>query len=239
MNSELIYKLLLLQLESNKKIEISVTGYSMNPTLYESDLITVEKSDNYKIGDMLIFIYKNNELLVHRLLDIKDGKYFCKGDNSFRLEDITGNKIIGKVVKINGINITSCPTRLTVLSYLVNRAFIKCRYNIDKTKETYIYKLYEKVILKKEAIDMYKKNENMDYIEVDDTSMAVFDPETSDTHFFDEIGIDILNILSEPCDIDGLLNKLCDIYEVTPVDIREDVKVFLDEAISKNVIEIL
>ena len=239
MNNELIYKLLLLQLKSNKKIEISVTGYSMNPTLYESDLITVEKSNNYEIGDMLIFIYKNNELLVHRLLDIKVGRYFCKGDNSFRLEDITENQIIGKVIKINGINITSCPTRLTVLSYLVNRAFIKCRYDIDKTKETSIYKLYEKIILKKEVIDMYKKNENMDYIEVDNTSIAVFDPETSDTHFFDEIGIDILNILSEPCDIDLLLDKLCEIYEVTPNDIKEDVKVFLDEAISKSVIEIL
>ena len=37
----------------------------------------------------------------------------------------------------------------------------------------------------------YQKNKEMDYIFSDETSLAVFDSESGDTHFFDETGIDI------------------------------------------------
>ena len=86
---------------------------------------------------------------------------------------------------------------------------------------------------------IYKKNENMDYIQTDETSLAVFDPETGDTHFFDETGIDILNILSEPCDLELLLSKLCEIYDVTADEIRADIEEFLAETVEKKVVEIL
>ncbi len=86
---------------------------------------------------------------------------------------------------------------------------------------------------------VYKKNENMDYIQSDETSLAVFDPDTGDTHFFDENGIDILNILSEPCDLDTLLSKLCAIYDVTPDAIKTDVEEFLSDTTQKKVVEIL
>lgn len=235
MDSRLIQKLLFVQTGAGRTIEIHVTGTSMNPILYENDIISIMKSDTYEIGDILVFVYKNNELLVHRLLDIQKGKYFCKGDNSFRLEDITKEQIIGKV-----INLPQCSKRLIYLSYLVNRTFVKCRYDIDKTKETSIYKLYKKIILRNEEnIMVYKKNESMDYIQADETSLAVFDSESGDTHFFDEAGIHILNILSEPCDMDTLIEKLCEIYEVTSDDIHDDVKEFLDDTVSKKVVEIL
>lgn len=235
MDNRLVQKLLFAQTRAGKTIEICVTGTSMNPTLYENDVVSVMKSDTYEIGDILVFVYKNNELLVHRLLDIQKEKYFCKGDNSFRLEDIINDQIIGKI-----INIPPCPKRLVYLSYLVNRTFVKCRYDIDKTKETSIYKLYRKIILRNEDnIMVYKKNENMDYIQADETSLAVFDPESGDTYFFDETGIDILNVLSEPCDMETLLSKLCKIYEVTPEDVKEDVQEFIDDIISKKVIEVL
>ncbi len=83
---------------------------------------------------------------------------------------------------------------------------------------------------------IYQKNEGMDYIQTDNTSLAVYDPESGDTHFFDETGIDILNSLTEPCDIDGLLKKLCQIYDAAPQDIRSDVEEFLQEAVSKQVV---
>lgn len=83
----------------------------------------------------------------------------------------------------------------------------------------------------------FRKNKNMDYIQTDETSLAVFDPESGDTHFFDEIGIDILSLLDEPCDLETLLQKLCGIYDATPDDIRADVEEFLAETISKKVVE--
>ncbi len=80
----------------------------------------------------------------------------------------------------------------------------------------------------------------MDFIQTDDeTSLAVFDPESGDTHFFDETGIGILNILTEPCTIEYLLKKLCETYDVTPDDIRLDVEEFLADTVSKKVVVVV
>ena len=39
---------------------ISVSGVSMEPTLFEGDVIHIV-SGEYKIGDILIFVYKHND----------------------------------------------------------------------------------------------------------------------------------------------------------------------------------
>ena len=82
----------------------------------------------------------------------------------------------------------------------------------------------------------YVKNKKMDFIQTDDTSLAVYDPESGDTHFFDETGTDILSFLSEPCGLEELLEKLCGVYEATPGDIRGDVEEFLLEVMEKGVV---
>lgn len=151
MDSNLLHKLLFAQVNSGKEVEISVVGTSMNPTLYEGDTIAIKKYTDYNIGDILVYIYKDDGLLVHRLLDRRDNEYFCKGDNSFRLEDINYTDVLGKIIAVNGEPLKPCDKRLVILSLLVNRAFYKCHYDIEKTKETQIYKLYEKSILKKPA----------------------------------------------------------------------------------------
>ena len=203
-------------------------------------IITVMPMPEYAVGDIVVFVYKNNDVLVHRLLRMDDGIYYCKGDNSFRLEDINKNQIIGKVVKANGTEIKPPTDRLLSLSYCVNRELIRCRYDIEKTKQTPIYKLYEKTILRKEEnIMIYKKNEAMDYIKVDDTSLAVFDPESGDTHFFDETGMDILECLSQPITMEDLLSKLCKIYDAQPEDIKDDVEEFITDTVAKKVVEVL
>ena len=86
---------------------------------------------------------------------------------------------------------------------------------------------------------IYKKNEAMDYIPTDEASLAVFDPESGNTHFFDETATDILNSLEPPCDLDTLLSRLCKIYEAAPEDIKSDVVAFLTECIAKKVVEVL
>ena len=240
MDDKLLQKLLAVQVSAGKPVEISVVGVSMNPTLYEGDSITVQRQAEYEIGDILVFTYKHDELLVHRLLEKRDGLYFCKGDNAFRLEDVPYERIIGKVTAVNGRSLPPCAPRLITLSMLVNRAFFRCRYDAEKTKQSSIYQLYQKVILRKEEnIMVYQKNKSMEYIQRDETSLAVFDPESGDTHFFDEIGIDILGMLEEPCDLETLLQKLCAVYETSPDEIREDVEEFLQDTVSKKVVEVL
>lgn len=185
-------------------------------------------------------IYCNNEgILIHRLLKY-DGRYFCKGDNAFRLEDIEYNQIIGKAVLVNNTTIQPWDDCKVRLSYSLNREFVKLRYNMDKIKKSNIYRIYSVLILRKEENKMdYKKTDKMDFILSDETSLAVFDPESGNTYFFDETGIDILNCLDVPCDIQTLLEKLCNIYSVTPEDIRSDLEEFLADTVTKGIVEII
>lgn len=177
--------------------------------------------------------------MIHRLLKY-DGRYFCKGDNAFRLEDIEYNQIIGKAVLVNNTTIQPWDDWKVRLSYSLNREFVKLRYNMDKIKKSNIYRIYSVLILRKEENKMdYKKTDKMDFILSDETSLAVFDPESGNTYFFDETGIDILNCLDVPCDIQTLLEKLCNIYSVTPEDIRSDLEEFLADTVTKGIVEII
>lgn len=83
---------------------------------------------------------------------------------------------------------------------------------------------------------IYTKNNNMDYIPTDDTTVAIFDPESGDTLFLDETATDILNALDDPCELETLLVRLCEIYDASPDDIRCDVEEFLADLIEKKVI---
>ena len=239
MNALLSFKLLLAQLHTGRDVDITVTGISMNPAFYEGDILTIRQSETYSIGDILVFFYKN-ELLVHRLLKKENNLFFCKGDNSFRLENVTWENIAGKVVFCNGHPVVPLsPTALT-LSYLVNRTFRKCGYNHEITKQSGIYRFYHKTIWKTEDTTMkYQKNTKLDYIPTDKTSLAVFDPESGDTHFFDETGMDILACLETACDLETLLERLCKIYNATPDEIRNDVEEFLTETVAKKVVLVL
>ena len=77
-------------------IVISICGNSMYPILCNGDKLIVKLCDNeqYDVGDIIVFPYKQEGLLIHRILMIKDGRYCCKGDNSFRIEDIPMNQVV-------------------------------------------------------------------------------------------------------------------------------------------------
>lgn len=132
MNNQTIITFLKLQLMSKGSVEISIAGNSMNPVLNDGDCIRIEHRDSYAIGDILVFSYKKQGLLVHRLLQIKEEKYFCKGDNSMRLEDITEDQIIGAVIMDEDKNNTN---EFIKASLQIARLFRAYRYNIEKTKE--------------------------------------------------------------------------------------------------------
>ncbi len=127
------------------KIELSLSGTSMLPVLSCGQTITVCAKEQYEIGDILVFLYKNGEVLTHRLLKIQNGRYFCKGDNSFRLEDIEKKDIIGAVELEFDKNNT--PEFISA-SYAVNRLFRANGYDRDKTVKTQQYIEYEDKFLR-------------------------------------------------------------------------------------------
>ena len=223
-------------IQAKGQADITVTGTSMNPTLYEGDCVTIKSFVTYDVGDILVYAYKNEGLLIHRLLR-KDTRYYCKGDNAFRMEDIAPTNIIGKVTAVNTHILQPWPTWKLQLSCAVNQEFHKLHFSITDIVQTDIYRLYLTLILRKGDTDMlYQKNTQMDFISADETSLAVFDPDSSNTYFFDETGIDILNALEEPCTLDSLLHKLCEIYDTSPTEIRDDVEEFLADTVQKKVV---
>ena len=133
----------------NKPFEICVSGNSMNPFLKEGDILTVQPIENCDDGSILVFIHDNEQLLVHRLLEKRDNKYVCKGDNSFRLEAVSKDKIIGIVVSAhrNGeeVKLSSYSTHLIQLSMAVHRTFSDSGYDIKKTLLSDVYKQYIKL----------------------------------------------------------------------------------------------
>lgn len=156
MDNDVMQKLIQIRMKSNRPFEITVQGISMLPVLKLGDIITIQKQENYKIGDILVFSYKNKELLVHRLLKIKNNKYYCKGDNAFRLEDIEFEQIVGKVLckvsngKIHEIKYSNFKLKLVCyFSMQINKSFIKSRYSIENAKASFYYKIFDFLYLSK------------------------------------------------------------------------------------------
>lgn len=82
-----------------------------------------------------------------------------------------------------------------------------------------------------------KKNEIMDYVPIDDTSMAVNNPENGDTHFLEGTAYAIMQEILEGKDsLDALTASLAEKYDAPEDVIRQDVADFLEELIAKKVV---
>lgn len=77
--------------------ELRVFGDSMLPLIKNGDHIIIKKSSSYCLNDVVVFKYKLEGLIVHRIIKIEEDIYYCKGDNAIRTEIINKEDIIGKV----------------------------------------------------------------------------------------------------------------------------------------------
>ena len=84
----------------DKPFEVTVNGESMQPTLYNGDIVRISCDKEYKIGDIVLFKYRDEGDLLHRIISIENNVYSCKGDNALRIEYILFRHIIGKVVSV-------------------------------------------------------------------------------------------------------------------------------------------
>lgn len=80
-----------------------VTSWSMEPTLHVGDLIVVSGREQPKVGDIIVYIKPNGELIVHRLIAVEETAwrtvYITKGDaNPYPDEPINPARVKGKVV---------------------------------------------------------------------------------------------------------------------------------------------
>ncbi|WP_113673343.1 S24/S26 family peptidase [Vallitalea guaymasensis] len=130
-------------LEFRKKIgkpfDIILRGDSMLPLIMDKDIVSVRFSKEYSLGDIVLFSYKDEGELIHRIIKKQNNLFYCKGDNAFRIESITEQNIIGIVTKVTRgsqeiqIKKLSLLTKkiLCYLSMRVNYLFIKHDRNIQ------------------------------------------------------------------------------------------------------------
>ena len=130
--------------KKNDFFAIIVSGNSMEPILCDGEYILAKKDRQYKIGDILIFSYKQQAILVHRLLKINAGRYFCKGDNSFRIEDVSYEQILGKVIISNDVNNNF---DFITASLEIGNIMRCCGYDTNKVMATEAYKKYKEKYL--------------------------------------------------------------------------------------------
>jgi len=110
----LVSKIVLLALGIPSPIAV-VSGTSMEPTLYEGDMVILYKPapSDIKPGDVIVYVSKTGRYIIHRVIEVKvvNGEYYyrTKGDN-VPIEDyiqydnsygISYSRVIGKVLAIN------------------------------------------------------------------------------------------------------------------------------------------
>ena len=125
--------------------EVVVYGNSMYPCLREGDKVLMLKQAAYQSGDILVF-RNENDLIIHRLIVKYNCFFICKGDNSFALEKIISNQVLGKAIKLerngNVVTIPNVGKDFCRLSIAINRVYCASNYNVAKTKESKEYKIF-------------------------------------------------------------------------------------------------
>lgn len=147
------FKILKKNIDNNGSVNIKVDGISMHPTLKKGDIISVISQDKYNVGEIVVYNFNDEGILVHRILKSQKDEYYCKGDNAFRLEHINKKDIIGKVNFINDSIVQIWPQWKIKLSYHINRIYYNSEFDIKFTKNSETFKLYQALVLSGENCD--------------------------------------------------------------------------------------
>ena len=134
-----------------KKQIVSVTGNSMYPAILQNDKVFISRKDDYDVGTILVYAYRSEQYLIHRLLRCINNRYYCKGDNSFGLEDVEKRDILGQVVFILRNNHIIIPNDVTPEfikhSFKIGLEFQSNGFNRDKILNSDIYIKYKQLYL--------------------------------------------------------------------------------------------
>ncbi len=142
------------KIREEREVQIKVSGCSMTPNIKDGTKIIVSEKEVYELGDILVFSdVVGKKINVHRLVMKYNGFYYCKGDNSFAIEKITFDNIIGAVIfqDLDGVFIKPPkPTRQFIHHSLkVGFEFFKMGFDREKILNNEIYMDYKaKYLLK-------------------------------------------------------------------------------------------
>ena len=89
-------------LEKDGELYFTNVGYSMYPLIRQrEDILHIVKTDNFKKGDIVLYLSNNEHYVLHRILKIKKEQIITAGDyNYFKDQPITYSQILGKLISI-------------------------------------------------------------------------------------------------------------------------------------------
>lgn len=76
---------------------------SMADELQAGDMVVIEKSDSYKVGDIITYFPASEQISVtHRIVRIEGDKFYAKGDanNTEDPDPVYQSQIVGKTVRV-------------------------------------------------------------------------------------------------------------------------------------------
>lgn len=146
-----------LYLKMNNDIKIPVSGFSMEPLLNKGDKVLIEKSDDYNLGDIIVYVYGKG-LLVHRIIEFRDKYIVAKGDNSYSAEIIEKKDIIGIVRKFERYNCEIVLEKIKLVDTIVGLSRLVHIYWLKNDKNIILaHRNWRKVKLN-QALRLYIKS---------------------------------------------------------------------------------
>ena len=97
---ESLIQVILLQLETAKKANLTVTGISMRPMLHQfrDSVILTPVDGPLKQGDIALYLRDDGRYVLHRVIRLTpEGYAFC-GDNQAQLEAVRQDQLIALVI---------------------------------------------------------------------------------------------------------------------------------------------
>lgn len=99
-DNETFFSLVEEQLAAGKRVRIPLAGSSMQPTLVEGDILTLEPMGAApQVGDVVLFRHHGRHLL-HRVVDVECDHYTMRGDNSISCEEVSREDIVAKLTSV-------------------------------------------------------------------------------------------------------------------------------------------
>lgn len=87
-------------IQRKNPFDLKVVGKSMEPFIVEDEKVEVVKRETYRIGEIIVFKNKSDDLIIHRIISINNDFVFTKGDNAVAIEKLDVSSIVGRIENI-------------------------------------------------------------------------------------------------------------------------------------------
>jgi len=129
-------------------------GNSMFPLLQNRDMLEFKETDQYRVGDIVLFESSDKKWIVHRILKVREEFFYTKGDNNLKSDNtlLRNDNILGIVTARwrNGRRLKIARGYLGVLQYQLYVGYFHFRRTVVKIIGQYF--LLSKIRNRLEAI---------------------------------------------------------------------------------------